>query len=153
MGIGTLVGGVGIFLLGMMLLTDTLKNMAGERLRQRLNRLAEGPVAGAFLGATMTALFQSSTVTTLMTISFVSAGLLTFTQALTLVIGANAGSATTGWIVALLGYNVDIRELLLPLIGVGMALRLIGRRVKRIGMLMVGLGLIFVGIGTLQEAM
>ncbi|WP_214888847.1 Na/Pi symporter [Exiguobacterium sp. s142] len=153
MGIGTLIGGIGIFLLGMMLLTDTLKSLAGERLRERLNRMAEGPVAGAFLGATMTALFQSSTVTTLMTISFVSAGLLTFTQALTLVIGANAGSATTGWIVALLGYNVDIRELLLPLIGVGMALRLIGRRVKRIGMLLVSLGLVFVGIGTLQEAM
>lgn len=153
MGIGTLIGGVGIFLLGMMLLTDTLKTLAGERLRERLNRLAEGPVAGALLGATMTALFQSSTVTTLMTISFVSAGLLTFTQALTLVIGANVGSATTGWIVALLGYNVNIRELLLPLIGIGMAFRLIGRRVKRIGMLLVGLGLIFVGIGTLQEAM
>lgn len=153
MGVGTLVGGVGIFLLGMMLLTDTLRSLAGERLRQRLNRMAEGPVAGAFLGAMMTALFQSSTVTTLMTISFVSAGLLTFTQALTLVIGANAGSATTGWIVALLGYNVDVRELLFPLIGIGMALRLIGRRVKRIGMLLVALGLVFVGIGTLQEAM
>lgn len=153
MGIATLVGGIGIFLLGMMLLTDTLKSLAGERLRRRLNQFAEGPVAGAVLGATLTTLFQSSTVTTLMTIGFVSAGLLTFVQALTLVIGANAGSATTGWIVALLGYNLDIRQLFLPLIGVGMALRFINRRLRRIGMLFVGIGLIFVGIGTLQESM
>lgn len=153
MEIATLLGGIGIFLLGMSLLTDTLKNWAGKRLRLRLNQLTDGAVSGAMLGATMTTLFQSSTVTTLMTIGFVSAGLITFIQALPLVIGANAGNATTGWIIALLGYNLDIRQLFLPLIGLGMVLRLSSQRFKRFGMLLASVGLIFVGIGTLQEAM
>ncbi|WP_214829541.1 Na/Pi cotransporter family protein [Exiguobacterium algae] len=153
MDIVTLLGGMGIFLLGMTLLTDTLKNWAGMRLRRRLNQFTGGAWSGALFGATLTTLFQSSTVTTLMTIGFVSAGLITFTQSLPLIIGANAGNATTGWIIALLGYNLDIRQLFLPLIGIGMVFRLSGSRFKRFGMLLVSIGLIFVGIGTLQEAM
>ncbi|MFC4679674.1 Na/Pi cotransporter family protein [Exiguobacterium aestuarii] len=153
MEIATLIGGIGIFLLGMTLLTDTLKKWAGTRLRHRLNQFTDGSLSGATLGATLTALFQSSTVTTLMTIGFVSAGLITFTQALPLVIGANVGSATTGWIIAILGYNVDVRQLFLPLIGIGMAFRLSAPRFRRVGLLFVSIGLIFVGIGTLQDAM
>lgn len=103
-----LVGGIGIFLLGMTLLTDTLKKWAGTRLRHRLNQFTDVSLSGATLGAMLT---------TLMTIGFVSAGLLTFTQSLPLVIGANVGSATTGWIIAILGYNLDVRQLFLPLIG------------------------------------
>ena len=80
MEIATLVGGIGIFLLGMTLLTDTLKKWAGMRLRHRLNQFTDGSLSGAALGAMLTALFQSSSVTTLMTIGFVSAGLLTFTH-------------------------------------------------------------------------
>ena len=117
MEIATLVGGIGIFLLGMTLLTDTLKKWAGTRLRHRLNQFTDVSLSGAALGAMLTALFQSSSVTTRMTIGFVSAGLLTFTQSLPFVIGANVGSATTGWIIAILGYNLDVRQLFLPLIG------------------------------------
>ncbi|MBR2076429.1 MAG: Na/Pi cotransporter family protein, partial [Exiguobacterium sp.] len=153
MEIATLVGGIGIFLLGMTLLTDTLKKWAGMRLRHRLNQFTDGSLSGAALGAMLTALFQSSSVTTLMTIGFVSAGLLTFTQSLPLVIGANIGSATTGWVIAILGYNLDVRQLFLPLIGIGMAFRLSRPRLRRVGLLLVSIGLIFVGIGTLQEAM
>ncbi|WP_215143121.1 Na/Pi cotransporter family protein [Exiguobacterium qingdaonense] len=153
MEIATLIGGIGIFLLGMTLLTDTLKKWAGMRLRHRLNQFTDGSLSGATLGATLTALFQSSTVTTLMTIGFVSAGLITFAQSLPLVIGANVGSATTGWIIAVLGYNLDVRQLFLPLIGIGMAFRLSSSRFRRFGLLLVSIGLIFVGIGTLQEAM
>ncbi|WDH75620.1 Na/Pi symporter [Exiguobacterium marinum] len=153
MEIATLIGGIGIFLLGMTLLTDTLKKWAGTRLRHHLNQFTDGSLSGATLGALLTALFQSSTVTTLMTIGFVGAGLITFTQSLPLVIGANLGSATTGWIIAVFGYNVDVRQLFLPLIGLGMGLRLSGPRFRRIGLLFVSIGLIFVGIGTLQEAM
>ncbi|MCM3281637.1 Na/Pi symporter [Exiguobacterium sp. MER 193] len=117
MEIATLVGGIGIFLLGMTLLTDTLKKWAGTRLRHRLNQFTDVSLSRAALGAMLTALFQSSSVTTRMTIGFVSAGLLTFTQSLPFVIGANVGSATTGWIIAILGYNLDVRQLFLPLIG------------------------------------
>lgn len=153
MGVMMLVGGVGIFLFGMMLLTDTLKEFAGTRLRDRLTRLTDDPFRGALFGATLTTLFQSSTVTTLMTVGFVSAGLMTFQQSLPVIIGSNAGSATTGWIVALLGSNVDVRQVFYPLIGIGMFVRLSSRRFRSLAMLCVSVGLIFVGIGTLQEAM
>lgn len=151
--IGTLIGGIGIFLLAMMMLTDTLKRWSGDRLRQRLNQFTEGPIDSALFGATLTTLFQSSTVTTLMTVGFVSAGLLTFGQSLGVIIGSNIGSATTGWIVAVLGYTIDVRSFLLPLIGLGMVMKFVGGKVEKPGMLFVSVGLVFVGIGTIQDAM
>ncbi|MEK9508683.1 Na/Pi symporter [Gemmatimonadota bacterium Y43] len=152
--IGTVFGGIGLFLLGMMLMTEGLKAAAGDALQRALSRLTGG-VASAFAsGMVTTALVQSSSATVVMTIGFVSAGLLTFTQAVGVVIGANLGTTSTGWIVSLLGFKVSVGVFALPLVGVGAVLRLLGRgRWTAVGTAVAGFGVIFVGIDVLQAGM
>lgn len=114
-----LLGGIGLFLLGMNLMTDSLKALAGEALRQWLVRFTDSPLKAMFSGITLTMVVQSSTATTLATIGFVSAGVLTFSNAIGVIIGANIGTTSTGWMVALLGLKFSIAKLALPLIAVG----------------------------------
>lgn len=148
------VGGVGIFLLGMVLLTDGLKGAAGSALRRTLERFTGGRVPALLSGVAVTALVQSSSATILATIGFVSAGLLTFPAAVGVIFGANLGTSSTGWIVSLLGLKLKIGTLALPLVGVGALLRLMGRgRGPHLGTALAGFGLIFVGIDFLQEGM
>jgi phosphate:Na+ symporter len=152
--IANLLGGVGLFLLGMSLMTDGLKAVAGETLRKVLGRFTGGPISALLSGAALTALVQSSSATTLATIGFVSAGLLTFSQSVGVILGANVGTTSTGWIVSTIGLKLNVSTLALPLIGVGALLRLLGRgRVASVGLALAGFGLIFVGIDTLQAGM
>ncbi len=149
-----LLGGIGLFLLGMLLLTDGLKASAGEALKRILVRFTGRPVSAFFSGLTLTALVQSSSATTLATIGFVSAGLLTFAQAIGVVIGGSVGTTTTGWLVSLLGLKLSVGKLALPFIGVGALMRLILKgRLAALGLALAGFGLIFVGIETLQTGM
>jgi len=149
-----LLGGLGFFLLGMVLLTDGLKALAGEALRRILTRFVAGPVSGVGWGALFTALVQSSTATTLTTVGFVSAGLLTFTQAVGVIFGANLGTTSTGWIVSQLGFKVSLGHISPPLVFIGAALRLLCRgRGAHIGTAVAGFGLLFVGIDMLQDGM
>ncbi|TVP47315.1 MAG: Na/Pi cotransporter family protein [Gemmatimonadales bacterium] len=149
-----LLGGIGIFLIGMILLSEGLKAAAGGALRSILERFARTPARAVLSGAGVTALVQSSSATTLTTIGFVSAGLLSFPQAVGLIFGANLGTTSTGWLVAVLGFKVDMGALAFPLVGAGALLRLLGRgRWAHGGMALAGFGLIFVGIDTLQEGM
>jgi len=149
-----LLGGVGIFLVGMILLSEGLKAAAGGALRSILERFARTPARAVLSGAGVTALVQSSSATTLTTIGFVSAGLLSFPQAVGLIFGANLGTTSTGWLVAVLGFKVDMGALAFPLVGAGALLRLLGRgRWAHGGMALAGFGLIFVGIDTLQDGM
>lgn len=152
--IGSLLGGIGLFLLGMILMTDGLKTAAGDALRRVLLRFTGGPFRAMLSGATITALVQSSSATTLTTIGFVSAGILTFQQAVGVVFGANLGTTSTGWLVSLLGFKVSISSWALPMVGVGALLNLLGRgRLRAVGLALAGFGLIFVGIDQLQAAM
>ncbi len=149
-----LMGGLGLFLLGMTLMTDGLKSLAGGALRDLLMRFVRGPISGIATGAGVTALVQSSSATTLTTIGFVSAGLITFPQAIGVVLGANIGSTSTGWIVSMLGLKISLGAISPPLIFLGMMLRLLTRdRVAAIGLAVTGFGLIFFGIGVLQSGM
>src|SRR5215472_17203688 len=102
------LGGVGLFLLGMAIMTDGLRGLAGSSLRTVLGRAARTPQSGAFWGAAVTLLVQSSSATTMTTIGLVSAGLLTFAQGLGLVLGANVGATGTSWLVALIGVRVSL---------------------------------------------
>jgi phosphate:Na+ symporter len=150
----TILGGVGLFLLGMLLMSDGLKAAAGEALRDVLGRFTGGPVQAFLSGAALTALVQSSSATIVTTIGFVSAGLLAFPQAVGVVFGAAVGTTSTGWLVAFLGLRLSISAFGLPLVGVGALLRLLGRgRLVALGAVLAGLGLIFVGIDTLQAGM
>ncbi len=150
----TLLGGLGLFLLGMLMLTDGLKALAGEALRSILTRFVSGPLSGVGWGTLVTALVQSSTATTLATVGFVSAGLLTFTQAVGVIFGANLGTTSTGWIVSQLGFKVSLGAISPPLVLLGVGMRLLGRgRVAHAGMAMAGFALLFIGIDMLQDGM
>lgn len=149
-----IIGGIGLFLLGMMLMTDGLRALAGDALRSILERFVRGPVSGMAWGAGITALIQSSSATTLMTIGFVSAGLLTFSQSLGVIFGANIGTTSTGWIVSTIGLKLSMTAIALPMVGVGAGVRLLGgERIAPIGTALCGFGLLFIGIDTLQAGM
>ena len=107
-------GGLGIFLLGMVVMTNGLKALAGQTLRKSLGRFTKNPLTGAITGATSTAVVQSSSATTVTAVGFVNAGLLTFSQALGIILGANIGTTVTGWFVAIFGFKLKIGELALP---------------------------------------
>lgn len=148
------LGGIGFFLLGMILMTEGLQAAAGNALRQLLVRFTRGPLSSLTTGVAFTAIVQSSSITTLATIGFVSAGLLTFTQSIGVIFGANLGTTVTSWLVALVGLKVNLDTFALPLIGVGALIRLLGKGRKRhFGEILAGFGLLFVGIEYLQMAM
>jgi len=148
------VGGIGLFLLGMVLLTDGLKAIAGHSLNRVLTRFTKRPIAGVFSGAIVTALVQSSSVTTLMTVGFVSAGLLTFTQTLGVIMGVNLGTTSTGWIVSQIGLKVNVSAMAFPLVAVGTVSKMFGEgKVSHIGSTLAGFGLILLGISTMQAGM
>ena len=149
-----LLGGLGLFLLGMLVMTDGLRGLAGEQLNRRLARFTNGPVSGALAGAFTTALLQSSRATTVAAVGFVGAGLLTFVQALGVIFGANLGTTITGWLVALLGLKLQIGSLVLPLILLGALMRLFARgRWQHAGFALAGFSLLFQGIAVLQAGM
>lgn len=148
------LGGVGLFLLGMLLMTEGLKAIAGAALNKVLANFTRTPLIGMISGATTTALVQSSSVTTLAMIGFVSAGLLTFQQSLGLILGMNLGTTSTAWIVSLIGFKVNVAALALPMIALGTFLKLAGSgKVVNYGTALAGFGLIFIGIATLQDGM
>lgn len=150
----TLLGGIGLFLLGMLLLTEGLQAAAGDALRRLLARFTRGRLASVATGMTFTALVQSSSITTLATIGFVSAGLMTFAQSIGVILGANLGTTATSWLVSLVGLNVKLDAFALPLVGVGAITRLFSRgRLAHLGTVVAGFGLLFIGIEVLQGAM
>ncbi|OKO90131.1 sodium:proton antiporter [Bradyrhizobium sp. NAS80.1] len=148
------LGGVGLFLLGMTVMTEGLKTLAGSALRAVLGKAASTPLLGSFWGAIVTLLVQSSSATTMTTIGLVSAGLLTFQQGLSLVFGANIGTTGTGWLVALIGVRVSLTAAALPMIFVGALTKLLGRgRISGVGAALAGFGLVLFGLTTLQQGM
>ncbi|HSW37962.1 MAG TPA: Na/Pi symporter [Acidobacteriota bacterium] len=149
-----LIGGIGLFLMGMVLLTDGLKSFAGDALRRSLMRFTGTPFKAFSSGVFVTAIVQSSSATTVTVIGFVSAGLISFPQAIGVVIGASLGTTGTGWIIAVLGLKVSVGFYALPLVGLGAFLRLLSHgRWRSLGAALAGFGLIFIGIETLQEGM
>jgi phosphate:Na+ symporter len=149
-----LLGGIGLFILGMVLMTDGLKTLAGSSLRSALSRFTGGRFQSILSGIGITAIMQSSHATLIATIGFVSAGLLTFEQSIGIVIGSHIGTTSTGWLVSVVGLKMKISMLSLPAIGIGAMMRLMGReRTSNIGLVIAGFGLIFLGIDTLQSGM
>lgn len=147
-------GGVGLFLLGMSVMTEGLKAMAGSALRSVLAKAAATPLRGTFWGAFVTLLVQSSSATTMTTIGLVSAGLLTFPQGLSLVFGASIGTTGTGWLVALIGVRVSLTAWAMPMVFAGAMMRLLGKgRLAGGGNALAGFGLLLAGLTTLQQGM
>lgn len=147
-----LLGGIGLFLIGMSLLSEGLTTFAGNSLQKALGRFTGTPFKAFLSGAIITALVQSSSATTITLIGFVSAGLMTFSQAIGVVMGASLGTTGTGWLIATLGLKVDLGFYVLPLIGIGAFLKLLARgRWPALGLAIAGFGILFVGIDTMQS--
>ena len=152
--IGTALGGLGLFVLAISMMTDGLKLAAGSSLRKILSEWSRTPLRGIFSGLMMTGIVQSSSAVTVASIGFVNAGLIKMRQALGIVYGANIGTTMTGWLVALTGFKFNLQALALPLVGAGMLLKLANARGRTgsIGLTLVGFGLFFIGIDVLKSA-
>jgi phosphate:Na+ symporter len=147
-----LLGGVGLFLLGMRLLSDGLKLAAGDSLKRILATGTRTPARALLAGGLVTALVQSSSAVTVATIGFVNAGVLDLARAVVVVFGSNVGTTMTAWIVALLGVRFHVGAVAVPLVGVGALLHLIGRGSRRsaLGDAVAGFGLFLLGIDVLR---
>jgi len=147
------LGGVGLFLLGMRLMTDGLKVAAGGALHGLLQAATKGRFRALAAGAAITALVQSSSAVIFAIIGFVNAGLLTLGQAVGLIFGANLGTTLTSWIVALVGFEIKLALFALPSVALGMALWLTrSGRAGALGQALVGFGVFFLGLDTLKTA-
>jgi phosphate:Na+ symporter len=147
------VGGLGLFLFGMGFMSNGLKKVAGQKLKDLLESLTKNRVIGVLVGAGTTCLIQSSSATTVMTVGFVNAGLLTLKQALSVVLGANVGTTITAFLVSLLAV-FKITDYALPIVGVGFLINVIGKtqKTRSIGQVMLGFGILFIGIYFMKEA-
>ncbi|MDB2330331.1 Na/Pi symporter [Alteromonas sp.] len=150
--VGGLIGGLGLFILAIGMMTEGLKSAAGASLRHLLAVWTNTPARGVLTGFTMTAIVQSSSAVTVASLGFVNAGLINLSQVLGVIFGANIGTTVTGWLVAILGFKLNVDAISLPLIGIGMATKLVFQRGKpaAIGTVLVGFGLFFTGIDVLK---
>ncbi len=151
---GTFIGGLGLFLLAVSMISEGLQLAAGNTLRGLLVRSTRTSLHGIVSGAFLTALVQSSSAVTVATIGFVNVGLLGISQAIGIVLGATVGTTMTGWLVAAIGFQFKITSFALPLVGIGMVLRLIGptKRMGAVGGALAGFGLFFIGVDFLRGA-
>ena len=145
-----LIGGLALFLYGMNSMSDALQKAAGEKMKKILEFLTKNPIMGALAGALVTAVLQSSSATTVMVIGFVSAGLMSLPQAISVIFGANIGTTMTAQLMAF-----KISDYIYPLIFIGFMLNFLGKKekVKNIGMVIFSFGLLFEGIEIMGSVM
>jgi phosphate:Na+ symporter len=141
-----LIGGLCLFLYGMKVMSDGIQQAAGDRLQRALNFMTRNRFIGVLTGAVVTTVIQSSSATTVMVVSFVNAGLLTLTQSIGVIMGANIGTTTTAWVVSLIGFKIDISTIALPAVGVGFILGAIKWKHRELGTAFLGFGFIFLGL-------
>ncbi|MBW2256906.1 MAG: Na/Pi cotransporter family protein [Deltaproteobacteria bacterium] len=149
-----MLGAIGVFLIGMKLMSEALQKLAGARLKSWLGRITSNRLRGVLTGFGVTSVLQSSSATTVLVVSFVTAGLLTLTQAIGVIMGANIGTTVTGWLVALLGFKVKITAFALPAVGIGFAMTFLrNARRRQTGEALIGFGLLFLGLALMKDAM
>ena len=149
----TLLGALGMFLYGMNLMSSGLQKAAGDKLRGFLSTMTSNPFKGVLTGLGITSIIQSSSATTVMVVSFVNAGLLTLTQAIGVIMGANIGTTVTAWLVAWLGFKADISILAIPLMLFGFLFSNSKKnKHQNIGELIVGFSLLFLGLSFMKES-
>ena len=145
-----LIGGFGLFMFGLKLFSDGLQESTESRLKEILHKVTNNKILGISLGFLITAIVQSSSAVTVMTVSFVNAGILNLTQAINIILGANIGTTITGWIISL-----DIEVLALPSLGIGSIIVIFcseNRRLKFFGEILMGFGMIFYGLILMKNA-
>ena len=145
----TLISGIGVFILAMKLLSDSLNVLAGEKMKALLQKIAGNRISGVLVGALVTAAIHSSAATTIMAIGFVNANVMDLYQASAIIIGANIGTTTTGLLASLESLNMSLYLSLFCFIGVMLAFI---KKIKKIANLLIGLGMIFVGLKIMSSA-
>ena len=149
----TLLGALGMFLYGMNLMSSGLQKASGDKLRGFLSAMTSSPFKGVLTGVGITSVIQSSSATTVMVVSFVNAGLLTLTQAIGVIMGANIGTTVTAWLVSWLGFKADISILAIPLMALGFLFSNSKKNQRQnIGELIVGFCLLFLGLSFMKES-
>jgi phosphate:Na+ symporter len=147
------IGGLCLFLYGMKVMSDGIQHAAGDRLQHFLNLMTKNRFVGILTGIVVTTLVQSSSAVSVMVVSFVNAGLLSLTQAVGVIMGANIGTTTTAWIVSLVGVSIDISALALPAIGIGFFMQVIKWKRQDLGEVFMGFGFIFLGLRFLTDSL
>ena len=146
-----LIGSLGLFLYGMKIMSEGLQKFAGDSLRRILTAMTTNRVTGVLTGFLITALIQSSSATTVMVVSFVNAGLLTLTQSIGVIMGANIGTTVTAWLISALGFKVDIAAFSLPLLAFGIPLLFSGKSSRKsVGEFIFGFSFLFMGLQALK---
>ena len=149
----TLLGALGMFLYGMTMMSEGLQKVAGSRLRSILSAMTANSFTRILTGPLISAIIQSSSATTVMIVSFVNAGLLSLTQAVGVIMGANIGTTVTSWLISLLGFTADISTLSIPLIGIGFAFMMFkSQKRKNIGEMIIGFAMLFLGLSFLKDS-
>lgn len=146
----SLLGGLALFLYGMQMMSKDLELLAGNRMKNILERLTSTPALGVLVGAGITAVIQSSSATTVMTVGFVNAGLMTLQQAVWIIMGANIGTTITGQMIAL---DIGALAPLFAFVGVAMIMFAKREQLRYIGGIIAGLGVLFIGMGMMSDAM
>ncbi len=153
MSILTILGALGMFLYGMNLMSGGLQKAAGSKMRGFLTAMTSNPFKGVLTGVGITSVIQSSSATTVMTVGFVNAGLLTLSQAVGVIMGANIGTTVTAWMVSLLGFKADISLFAVPLMALGFLFSLSKSDKRRhISELIIGFSLLFLGLSLMKGA-
>ncbi len=142
------IGGLGIFLLGMKYMSDGMQAAAGDKLRTLINKVTDNRFMATGIGASITALIQSSSVTTVMVVGMANAGLINLRQSIGVIMGANIGTTVTAWIISL-----NIADYGLPMVGISTFVYLFGRKssIRNIAMMVLGLGMVFFGLEIMKS--
>ncbi len=149
----TILAGCGAFLLGFKVLSDNMEKIAGKSLKALFNKTSDKRMVNVGMGMVTTAVVQSSSITTVMVVGFVNAGIMTLYQAAAIIMGANIGTTITAQIAALQAFDVDLVFMMLLFVGVFMELFSKKDKIKSIGLALAGLGLVFVGLGLMADPM
>lgn len=148
-----IMGALAFFIYGMKMMSDGIQRAAGSQLRMVLRSMTKNRFLGVFTGFFVTALVQSSSATTVMTVSFVNAGLLSLVESAGVMMGANIGTTITGWIVSILGFKVKLAHYSIPLFAVGVPLFLVAKgKTKYWGEFVIGFAILFMGLSELKSS-
>ena len=149
----TLVGALGMFLYGMKIMSEGLQKAAGDRMQKILSSMTNNRVMGVLTGVLITALIQSSSATTDMVVSFVNAGLLSLTQSIAVIMGANVGTTVTAWIISLFGFTVKIADVVFPVMAISIPLIFSKNNQRRYwGEFLIGFSLLFLGMEFMKDS-
>ncbi|MCB0794070.1 MAG: Na/Pi cotransporter family protein [Flavobacteriales bacterium] len=149
----TVIGSLGLFIFGMKVMSEGIQKAAGKRLRQILRAMTRNRFFGVFTGFLVTGLVQSSSATTVMTVSFVNAGLLSLVESAGVMMGANIGTTVTGWIVSYLGFKFKVSSIAIPLIAFALPMLFVRKAALRSwGEFMIGFAILFLGLAALKDS-